>query len=341
MLKILSRVLLLTAALACIAAAAGAQDLKIATVVPDNSAWMVAMRHGGDEIRERTAGRVNLKFYGGGVMGNDQSVLRKIRIGQLQGGAFTAGGLSGVCPELGLYSFPLLFKSTAEIDFVRLRRDPAMAAALESAGFVSYGFAEGGFALLMSEGPVRTLEDLKGQKIWVPEGDVISYRTMQMLGLAPVSLPLTDVMTGLQTGLVNIFASSPVGALAFQWYTRVGYITDLPLSYIYGALALDRRAVARLAPADQAVLQEVMGRIYREFDRKNREDNRAALQVLLQQGLKLVTPQEAETRAWRARTSTLARQLRDEGLFDGQLFDRILQDLEELRGRTAAVTDSR
>jgi len=104
-----------------------ATDLKIATVMPDNSAWMVALRHGGEEIRQRTAGRVNLRFYGGGVMGNDSSVLRKIRIGQLQGGAFTAGGLSAVCPELGLYSFPLLFRSTAEIDFVRLRRDPAMA----------------------------------------------------------------------------------------------------------------------------------------------------------------------------------------------------------------------
>ena len=310
---------------------AAATDLKIATVVPANSAWMVAMRHGADAIRQRTDGRVNLKFYPGGVMGNDQSVLRKIRIGQLQGGAFTAGGLGKVCPDLGLYSFPLLFRSQQEIAFVRGRRDALLQEELKQAGFISYGFAQGGFALLMSDRPVRTLDDLTGQKIWVPEGDAVSYRTMEALGLAPVSLPITDVMTGLETGLVSIVASSPVGAVAFQWYTRVKYLTDLPVSYIYGTLALDRRAVERLEPADQQVLQEVMTGIYRDFDNKSREDNEAARQAMLAQGLTVIVPQTAEAATWREKAAGLARQLSTEGLYSSQFFHDVAQDLKDYR----------
>jgi TRAP-type C4-dicarboxylate transport system substrate-binding protein len=95
--------------LAGAAATANAADIKIATVAPDGSRWMQQMRAGAEEVNARTSGRVTLKFYPGGVMGNDAQVLRKIRIGQLQGGAFTAGGLGERYPALNLYGIPLLF----------------------------------------------------------------------------------------------------------------------------------------------------------------------------------------------------------------------------------------
>ncbi len=80
--------------LACVGFVASAADLKIATVAPDGSHWMQQMRAGAEEIKTRTAGRVTVKFYPGGVMGNDSQVLRKIRANQLQGGAFASGGLA-------------------------------------------------------------------------------------------------------------------------------------------------------------------------------------------------------------------------------------------------------
>lgn len=314
---------------------AAARDLKVATILPAGSSWMTALQRGGKEVSRRTEGRVALKFYPGGVMGNDRSVFRKIRIGQLQGGIFTSGGLAGVCPDLGLYSFPLQFRNAAEVGYVRSRRDAGLVEKLAAVGLTSYGFAEGGFAMLLSNRPIRTLADLQGEKIWVPEGDAIGYRTMETLGLAPVTLPITDVMTGLETGLVTIVASSPVGALAFQWYTRVKYITDVPISYIFGTLVFDSRALQRLQAGDRAVLREVMSRIYREFDRTAHADNRAAQDALQQQGLTLVEVDPAEVESWRRKTVGLARQLREEGFYSPQLYDRIQQDLTAVRSGAA------
>jgi TRAP-type C4-dicarboxylate transport system substrate-binding protein len=319
--------------LPCGQAPAAALDLKIATIAPEGSAWMRAMRQGGAHISERTGGRVNLKFYAGGVMGNDKSVLRKIRVGQLHGGVFTAGGLEEVYPELGLYNLPLLFRSMDEVDYVRARLDQPLRDGLDRAGFVSFGFAEGGFALLMAGSPVRSLEDLKGKKVWVPEGDTVSYRGMESLGLAPVTLPISDVLTGLQAGLIDVIASSPIAAVAFQWHTRIKFVTTTPLTFLYATLAVDRRVFSELAPADQAVVRDVMEQIYRDLDRQNRSDNEGAAKAMATQGLEFVSPAPAEVERWRAKAGTLIQQLQAEGRYDPALFVRLQQLLVEYRNQ--------
>ena len=158
--------------------AAHAATLRLATVAPDGSFWMREMRAGAEEIARRTDDRVRIQFFPGGVMGNEQAVLRRIRIGQLQGGAFTGGSLSPVYRDASIYSLPFLFRSHAEVDFVRERFDAELQRGLLDAGFVSFGIAEGGFARLLSAEPVVQLGDLEGQKVWVPEGDPVAYAAM-------------------------------------------------------------------------------------------------------------------------------------------------------------------
>ena len=185
-------------------------------------------------------------------MGNDAQVLRKIRIGQLQGGAFTAGGLGERYGALNLYGIPLLFRSLDEIDAVRAALDPELAAGLEQAGFVTFGFIEGGFANLLSNEPISSVEDMRRKKVWVPEGDPISFMAMEALGLSPAVLPVTDVLTGLQTGLIDIAFASPVAALVLQWHTKVKYITELPDLVFDGRSSRSRRApTRRLSAEDQ------------------------------------------------------------------------------------------
>ncbi len=121
MLNMLCRLLLTTALIAGLAAPAWSLELKIASVAPEGSSWMQEMRKGAAEIKERSQGRVVIKFYGGGVMGNEKSVLRKIRVGQLHGGAFTGGGLAEVYPDIQLYSLLLNFRNLDEIDHLRGR----------------------------------------------------------------------------------------------------------------------------------------------------------------------------------------------------------------------------
>ena len=323
--------LLLGVLLAGAVATANAADIKIATVAPDNSRWMQQMRAGAEEVKTRTAGRVTLKFYPGGVMGNDAQVLRKIRIGQLQGGAFTAGGLGERYPGLNLYGVPLLFHSLDEVDAIRKQLDPELAAGLEQAGFVSFGFIEGGFANLLSNEPISTVDDMRRKKVWVPEGDNISFLAMQTMGLSPSVLPVTDVLTGLQTGLIDITFASPVAALVLQWHTKVKYITDLPVSYSMGVFAIDKGAYSVLSADDQRVVREVMGRYVRELDHEAREDNRKAADVLAKSGLTTVTVKDADLEGWRKTIESIHPQLRARPDIDAALFDKLLAMLADYR----------
>ena len=308
-----------------------AATLKIATVTPENSQWMKDMRAGAREIKERTEGRVQIKYYGGGIMGNDQKVLSRIRIGALQGGAFTPTALAGQYSNLNLYGLPMVFDSEEEAAYARSRLDARLSAGLEEAGFVNFGFAAGGFAILMSNTPVDSLDDLKGKKVWIPEGDDISRRAMEAMSLSPVTLPLTDVLTGLQTGLIDIVAMSPIGALVLQWHTKVKYITELPLVYTLGFMAVDKKAFGKLSEDDQAIVRDVMGRTYENFDKANLIDNRGARDALLNTGIKAVpvTPEEYEK--VRSALMKLNVDLANQGYFDKALFDEMLKYVSEYR----------
>ena len=310
---------------------AHAADIKIASVAPDGSRWMQQMRAGAAEVSTRTGGRVSIKFYPGGVMGNDAQVLRKIRIGQLQGGAFTAGGLGERYGALNLYGIPLLFRSLDEIDAVRAALDPELAAGLEQAGFVTFGFIEGGFANLLANEPIRSVEDMRRKKVWVPEGDPISFMAMEALGLSPAVLPVTDVLTGLQTGLIDIAFASPVAALVLQWHTKVKYLTDIPVSYSMGIFAIEKGAYASLSAADKQIVREVMSRYIGALDREARDDNRRAAEVLAKSGLQTVTVNAADIEGWRNTIQSIYPQLRERPDVDAAMFDRLLAMLAEYR----------
>ena len=332
--RALFAVLLMTAA--AMAHGQGA-PLKLATIAPEGSSWMVQMRAGAQEIKARTDGRVAIKFYGGGVMGNDKKVLRKIRIGQLQGGAFTATALAERYPALNLYGIPMLFRSFDEVDYVRERLDDRLQAGLGEAGFESFGFAEGGFAYLMANDPVRELQDIRGRKIWVPEGDPVSFAAMEMLGLSPVVLPLTDVMTGLQTGLLDIVATSPVGALVLQWHTKVQYVTDLPVSYLFAFLAIEQRAFKRLRAEDQVVVREVLTSVYDQIDAEARRDNENAEAALKSAGIRYVVPDTQRVADWRATLTGINSRLAADGTVDPALLDEMLSHLEAFRARQGST----
>ncbi len=336
-----SRSSLVTALLAGLLCASPAQaiEIKVATVAPDGSGWMREMRAGAEEIRDLTDGRVVIKFYPGGVMGNDSQVLRKIRIGQLQGGAFSGGGIAERYAGFNLYGIPLLFQSLDEVDYVRSRLDTKLQAGLADAGFVSFGLIEGGFAQLMSNEPIRRVEDMRRRKVWSPEGDPIGFRVLQAMNLSPVVLPPTDVLTGLQTGLLDVVAASPVVALVLQWHTKVKYVTDLPISYMLGIFAIDIRVFNRLSAADQEVVRTVMGTVMRTMDQQARQDDRDARAVLEQAGLEFVAVDPEDIQGWRRTIEGLYPELRRRSDIDTNLLDELLGLLEEFRAGAESSTD--
>ncbi|MBA3012924.1 MAG: C4-dicarboxylate ABC transporter, partial [Desulfobacula sp.] len=243
---------ILTILFLCISSVPGySATFKIATISPEGSMWMEKMREGATAVAKQTQNRVLFKFYPGGVMGNDNAVLRKIRIGQLQGGAVVAGSLSSYFPANQIYAQPMKFKTLEEVDYVRQHMDSFIIDGLDKAGFVTFGISGGGFAYIMSKEPIETVQDLQKQKVWIPDNDKLSQDAIASFGVSPIPLPIADVRTSLQSGLIDTVATSPVGAIVLQWHTQIKYVTNIPLIYLYAVLAIDKDQFLKLPPQDQ------------------------------------------------------------------------------------------
>ena len=317
--------------IAVIITPAHGKTFKIATIAPDGTRWMTELKLGADEIKKRTDGRVKFRFYPGGVMGNDKSVLRKIRIGQLHGGAITGGGLQNIHADSQVYSLPLAFRSEQEVDYVRGHMDQMIIDGLYENGFVSFGLSEGGFAYLMSDLPLGSISELKKQKVWAPEDDKIGRAAFEAIGVSPIPLPLTDVLTGLQTGLIDTVAASPMGAIALQWHTKVKYLNQTPLIYLYGTMIVSRKAFDKISDADQQVVKEVMSGVFTKLDGINRKDNQKAYAALKNQGIEFVTTSEESQAQWTHAVKQANNNLVKNGVVGNNVAEKMFKHLEDFR----------
>lgn len=315
---LLAGLLLLAGAPLCAAAV-----LKVATLATEGSVEMKRLREAAGAIDERTQGRVQFKFYPGGVMGDDQAVLRKIRLGQLQGAVLTAGGLTQVYSDIQLYNLPLEFSDLAAVDRARAALDPLLLAGLEEHGFVAFGIAEVGFAYAMSKAPVFSVAEAQTQKVWVPEGDLGAARALQSFGISPIPLSIADVLSGLQTGLINGVAVPPVGAIALQWHTQLQNVLDLPLLYVYGLMVISTRPFERLSDPDQVVVREELAASVRDVNARNRADHESAVAALKSLGLTWNEPSPEQVAEWRGYARRASAQLIEDGFVSADLYQAL------------------
>jgi TRAP-type C4-dicarboxylate transport system substrate-binding protein len=305
---------------------------KIATLAPATSEWFKAMQATAIEVRDRTDGRVEIKLFGGGVMGSDEQVMRKIRIGQLHGAATVTSAFAPSYKDIILYGLPMVFKDEAEARYVRARLDAPLMQGLEEAGFVGFGFATTGFSIILSNDPIHSVEDMRGLKIWAPPGDPSSLAALRSLDLVPVLKPMGDIYTSLQTGNINVVPFSAIGALVLQLHTEVDYLTDLPLVYTAGIMAIQKKAFAKLPADDQQIVREVIGDLYRRYDEKNLVDDADAKEALINSGVQKIVP-SAEDLAEISRIvlrSNLV--LAEQGEYSLDLYTQMLDYVAEYRG---------
>ena len=277
---------------------ASAQTLKMATISPDGLAWMKELRAAMKTVGQETEGRVKFKLYPGGVQGDDFTVLRKMRIGQLQGGALAAGAMIRFYTDLQIYNLPLQFQTFEEVDVVRSQMDQGIIDGIGQGGMHVFPLVETGFAYLLTKQPVSNPADLASLKVWVPEGDPLGEQLVKLFKVSPVPLNITDVLAALQTGLVDAVAVPPLVAIALQWHNHVDYMMDLPLMYIYSVLAIDGRAMKKISAADRATMAGIIDPLMIKIDALNRADNLRAFEAILDTGVERVSPSSEDLIAW-------------------------------------------
>lgn len=323
---------MLAVLLGLLTGASDALTLKFATVAPEGTAWMTEMRAAAERIEQRTGGAVSIKYYPGGVMGSADTVLRKMRVGQLHGGAFTSGELAGRYSDVLLYSIPFLFDSEEEVAYVRKRLDPLMHDGLqEQGGLVMLGAAGGGFVYLLSDHRVVTADDLASSKVWTPEGDSVSDHAFRLAGVSPVPLALPDVYTALQTGVIDTVVNTTAGAIAFQWHTKMRYMADFPVAYVVGMIVADQRHFSRLKEPHRKIVREEFDKAFNEIERINLADVDAAREALVNQGITILPLNDEQRQRWHDLGRELVADLGTLPKFQFELLDQLLEFLAEYR----------
>lgn len=312
-----------------------ATTIKIATTYPDGTAALIELKEAAKSIEELTDGEVKFKYYAGGVMGDDFTVKRKIRARQLHGGIVQTSVYASEVPNLNLYSLPMLFRNHSEANAVREKLDPLLVRELKESGIVPLGFIAVGFAYAMGTKPVGTIQEVRRSKVWAPKDDEGAKHNLKVFGINPIPLPVGDVLTGVQTGLIDTIASPPVVALALQWHTQVKYMLDIRLQYVYTIFALDERMFNRLTEEHQKVVRTVMTGALARVEAKLIEDHDEAFDVILEQGVELLTPNDVAFQEWRDLAEDAVSQWLEKGLVTREGYELLDESLRQFRSENA------
>lgn len=263
-------------------------SIKFATLAPEGSTWIKVMRDLDTAVRAESGGRLGFKLYPGGVAGDEKDVIRKIRLGQYGGGGFTGVGIGEVAKKVRILDAPLFFRTYDEVTFIRQKYERDFEQSLEEGGFVLLGWAEVGFVYVFSNKLVRSFSDLKSMKPWMWEGDPIAQAAYQAIGVSPVPLSITDVMTSLQTGMIDAVYSSPYALVALQWFTRVSYAMTQPLADALGAAIVSKRIFDSLPDDLKSILLTNSRKYIDSLTLSSRQDNAKAIETLKQRGIRFV-----------------------------------------------------
>ncbi|MBI4677318.1 MAG: TRAP transporter substrate-binding protein DctP [Elusimicrobia bacterium] len=310
--------------------------IKFATLAPEGSTWMKVLGELNAELVEKSGGKLRFKIYAGGVSGDEKDVVKKMRIGQIHAAGFTGVGIGEVAPRLRILDAPWLFNTAAEVEAVRQRFDKEFIQALADAGYVLLGWTDLGSVYVFSKTPFKGPEDMKKAKMWVWEGDPIAEAAYKAMGLSPVPLSVVDVLSSLQTGLIDAVYGPPMGVIALQWHSRTKHIYAVPMAEASGAVLLSRRFFDALAPEERKVLLEVSSKHLKRLLEMTRKENAAALETLVKkQGLVLSEKPSPETMKLYRELGTKARKELAGRLYPADLLARVEKSLEDLRKKKA------
>jgi TRAP-type C4-dicarboxylate transport system substrate-binding protein len=304
--------------------------IKLGTLAPEGSSWMKTLNTVNAEVMKKTGNTVQFRIYPGGVLGDEMDMLRKLKIGQIQGVALTSAGLSTLFKEMDVLQVPFLFQAYEEVDTVLNKMDSFFRKGLEENGYVLLGWSEAGFVYLMSTLPVSSVADLRKAKVWIWEDSPMSKAIFDEAGVKAIPLTVPDVLVGLQTGLVDVVYAPPTGAISLQWFTKVKYLTDVPLVYLAGGVIVKKDIFKQLPQASQNFILEGFQQHADQLRIVTRNENRDALKVMVKNGVKIVTPSKDQIDEYKGLSNKAMGHIRGQ-TFSKKVLDEVTSLLEGYR----------
>ena len=316
---------------------AGSLTLKLATVAPKDSVWHQHLKEVGQRWRDTSQGAVSLKIYAG-TLGDEDAILRRVRVGQLDAAAISTSGLSAIDPSTRALHIPLAFSSDAELAYVQSVIGRELEPRLLERGFRVLMWAEVGWVHFFSSEPVVTPDDLRRLKlfVWSSGGADAGESLWQDMGFDTISLTSVDILPALQTGMIDAFGSPPIMALANQWFPFTPYMTDLEWAPLVGAIVVSERSWRKVPAEYRDDFIEIMREQGERLRAATRELDRQARTAMIERGLQVVPVPAASREQW----NRLARQgypaIRG-SLVPEPVFDRVIELRDEFRARPGAT----
>jgi TRAP-type C4-dicarboxylate transport system substrate-binding protein len=279
--------------------------LRMASIVPDGSAWAREIKAFAREVEARTAGRVVVKWYLGAIAGDELEVLERIKRDQLdgQGGAQMCDRLA---PSLQVMRLMGLFQTRAETLYVLGRLRPIVESEFKAHGFQGW-FSGLGYDMLFTRTPVRSLADLRHVHPWLWDLDELMRAQLKAIDVTTVPVPINLASKAFDDGRLDSFVALPMGALAFQWSARTRYFTDLHIGFMPACMVITNKALDALPLGDQEIVRESAAKLQARLDDLGQEQDRQLLEGLFQkQGL---TPTPA-SETFRSEFFSAAREAR-------------------------------
>jgi len=304
--------------------------VKMATLVPDGSSWHLVLKQTADEWRRLSGGRVKVTLYAGGVAGDDPDVVRKMRLGTLQAGVLTSVGVAEVDPAVYALGVPMMYSSYEEVYGVLERLRPKLEAGLEAKGFVVLNWADGGWVHFFTKKPVARPDDLRALKLFTWAGDTEEVEIWKSFGFRPVPLQVPDLITAIQTGLVEALGAPPQVAVLSQYYRHAPYMTDLPWQLLLGATLINKSTWERI-PADlRPALLESARSAGRSLQMQIRKSEGRDVAEMKKRGLNVVAVDARARAEWLAFAESTYPRIRGR-IVPNEIFDEAVRLRDEIR----------
>lgn len=321
---------LIAALLFASAAVAAEPSIKLGTIAPRDSSYHRILLRMGESWR---ASGVPVKIYPGGVLGGEAEMVRRMKTGALDAAMLTVAGLSDIDDSVrALQNMPLMFRSLDEVDFIAGKLRPRLEKDLRARGFVVLFWGDAGWVRFFSKNAVLTPDDLRGTKLFTWAGDPDAVELYRSAGFHPLPLETSDIVTSLQTGMINAVPMPPYIALATQVYPLAPHMLEINWAPLCGALVVTERAWNRLTPAQQMALARAAAQSGKEIQQRNRLESDQAVDAMKKRGL-VVHPLTPELEAaWRREAEAIYPRLRGK-LVPAELFDEVRRLLHERRAQ--------